>query len=158
MFLCGNIPHNKLLGIRMRSMEKLVSLHKHWINADALKQVVAMKVAGDSNLPEQIRNLAEMHSSFARLSVLYGLIYVVIEGYKELKIDNPKVDMLLAKEEFVDALRLFRNATFHYQKKAISEKAMKFLELEESENWISELHLSFKLFFEDVLPIREMVE
>jgi hypothetical protein len=139
-------------------MEKLVSLHKHWINADSVKQVVSAQVTKDSNLPDWVRQRVEMHSSFARLSVLYGLIYVVIEGYKELNFTNEKVDSLLAKEDFVDALRLFRNATFHYQKQAIPEKVMKFLELKESENWIRELHLYFKLFFEEALPIKEMIE
>ncbi|MDB1124258.1 hypothetical protein [Vibrio algarum] len=139
-------------------MEKLVSLHKHWINTDAVKQVVTVKIVEDSKLPNEIRQLAEMHSSFARLSVLYGLTYVVIEGYKELNFTNQKVDSLLAKEDFVDALRLFRNATFHYQKQAIPEKAMKFLELKESESWIRELHLAFKLFFEKALPIKELMD
>ncbi|HEO97970.1 MAG TPA: hypothetical protein ENO02_01565, partial [Epsilonproteobacteria bacterium] len=61
-------------------MEKLVSLHKHWINADAIKQVVMTKIGGDtSSLPDEIAQLAEIHSSFARLSVLYSLIYVIIE-------------------------------------------------------------------------------
>jgi hypothetical protein len=55
-------------------------------------------------------------------------------------------------------LRLFRNATFHYQKQAIPEKAMNFLELKESEVWIRELHLSFRLFFEEALPIKQMME
>lgn len=36
-------------------MEKLVALHKHWINADAIKQVVMTKIGGDSsNLPDEI--------------------------------------------------------------------------------------------------------
>ena len=139
-------------------MEKLVSLHKHWINADAVKQVVMTKIGADTGLPDELTGFAEMHSSFARLTVLYGLIYVVIEGYKELKCTDQKVDSLLEKNDFVDALRLFRNATFHYQKKAIPEKALKFLELKESEIWIRELHTAFKLYFEKVLPIKEMME
>ncbi|MBN2249413.1 MAG: hypothetical protein JW682_03625 [Campylobacterales bacterium] len=140
-------------------MEKLVSLHKHWINADAIKQVVMTKIGGDtSSLPDEIAQLAEIHSSFARLSVLYSLIYVIIEGYKELKYTNEQIDILLAQDDFVDALRLFRNAIFHYQKKPISEKALKFLELEESETWIRELHIAFKLFFEKELPMNEMLE
>lgn len=95
-------------------MEKLISLHKHWLNADAVKEVVATKFGSDHGLPEGLAEFAELHSSFARLSVLYGLIYVVIEGYKELKCTNPRVDELLSQEDFVDALRLFRNSTFHF--------------------------------------------
>ncbi len=139
-------------------MEELISLHKHWLNADAVKEVVTAKIGGDHGLPEGLTESAELHSSFARLSVLYGLIYVVVEGYKELKCANPKVDELLSQEEFVDALRLFRNSTFHYQKNPIPEKALKFLELPESESWIKALHLAFKKFFEAELPIKEMMD
>lgn len=139
-------------------MEELISLHKHWLNADAVKNVVTAKIGGDHGLPEGLAEYAELHSSFARLSVLYGLIYVVVEGYKELKYANPKVDELLSQEEFVDALRLFRNSTFHYQKNPIPEKALKFLELSESESWIKALHLAFKKFFEAELPIKEIMD
>lgn len=139
-------------------MEELISLHKHWLNADAVKNVVTAKIGGDHGLPEGLAEYAELHSSFARLSVFYGLIYVVVEGYKELKYANPKVDELLSQEEFVDALRLFRNSTFHYQKNPIPEKALKFLELPESENWIKALHLAFKKFFEAELPIKEIMD
>ncbi|MFM2484355.1 hypothetical protein [Celerinatantimonas yamalensis] len=139
-------------------MEELISLHKHWLNADAVKEVVATKVGGEHGLPEGLAEFAEFHSSFARLSVLYGLIYVVIEGYKELKCTNQKVDELLSQEEFVDALRLFRNSTFHYQKNPIPEKALKFLKFPESETWIRSLHLAFKKFFEAELPINEMMD
>ncbi|MFY4805648.1 hypothetical protein ACOTVJ_04535 [Aliarcobacter butzleri] len=140
-------------------MEKLVALHRHWINADAIKQIVTTKIGGEtSSLPDDIAQLAEIHSSFARLSVLYGLIYVVIEGYKELKYTNKLIDTLLAQNDFVDALRLFRNATFHYQQKPIPGKVLKFLELEESETWIRELHIAFKLFFEKELQMQEMLD
>lgn len=139
-------------------MKKLVALHKHWINADAIRQVVMTKIRGGNELSDELKQLAEMHSSYARLSVLYGLIFVVVDGYKELKYTNDKIDNLLTQDDFVDALRLFRNAIFHYQEEAISKKALKFLELEESETWIRELHIAFKLFFEKELPIQEMLE
>ena len=138
-------------------MEKLVSLHKHWVNADALKQVIAVKIEGGSNLPPSALDNAQMWSSFCRLSVFYGLIYVVVEGYRELKYSSKSIDELLDKTEFVDALRLFRNAIFHYQKVPIPEKALKLLELKESEEWIGQLHLSFKKFFEEQLPLKEIL-
>ncbi|HEY9017665.1 hypothetical protein [Thiomicrospira sp.] len=139
-------------------MEKLISLHKHWLKADALKEVAATKIEGDHGFKEGLLEFAEFHSSFARLSVFYGLIYVVVEGYKALKCTNPKVDELLSQEDFVDALRLFRNSTFHFQKELIPEKAMKFLELPESENWIRALHIAFKNFFEVELQIKEIMD
>tara|TARA_R110000764_G_C11017266_1_gene383843 strand:+ start:92 stop:529 length:438 start_codon:yes stop_codon:yes gene_type:complete len=136
---------------------KLVSLHKHWITADAIKQVVSSKVDVEAGLPEELQKLAESHSIFQRLTVLYSLLYVVVEGYRELKYENEIIDSLLAQDDYVDALRLFRNAIFHYQKQPIPEKAMKFLELKESELWIHKLHRSFGSFFEKELPIGETI-
>lgn len=133
-----------------------MSLHKHWLNADAIRQVYLTKVPDYDDYPEELSEFAQMFSSFARLSVLYGLVYVVIEGYKELKLQHKEVDELLSEKEFVDALRLFRNSTFHYQKQPIPEKALKFLNMAESEIWIRKLHSAFKKFFEDTLPVEEV--
>lgn len=137
-------------------MKELVSLHKHWLNADALRQVYLTKVPDYDEYPEELSEFAQMYSSFARLSVLYGLVYVVIEGYKELKLQHTEVDELLSEKEFVGALRLFRNSTFHYQKEPVPKKALKFLNMHESEIWIRKLHSAFKTFFEDSLFIEEI--
>lgn len=141
-------------------MKHMISLHKHWVVADAVKQVVMKQVDNDGSLqfPDALVEAAQFLSSFARLSVLYGLIYVVVEGYQELNCSDEAVDALLKRKEFVDALRLFRNATFHYQKEPVPEKLLKFLELPDSESWIRELHKALGKFFEKNLPIHEMLE
>ena len=136
----------------------LISLHKHWLNADAVKEVVNSPIKEGHGLPEELAKFAELQTSFAKLSVVYGLIYVVIEGYKELKCTDADIDELLAEAEFVDALRLFRNATFHFQKNPIPEKVMKFLDMPESEKWIRSLHRAFKMYFERNLPISEWLD
>ena len=80
-------------------------------------------IGSKSDPPKEILQFKEMHSSFSRLSVFYGLIFVVIKGYIELDFANEGVDLLLTNESFCRCMRLFRNATFHYQKQAIPEKA-----------------------------------
>ncbi|MEJ6122439.1 hypothetical protein MT390_11295 [Vibrio sp. 2-Bac 85] len=80
-------------------------------------------IESKSDLPKEMLQFKEMHSSFSRLSVFYGLIFVVIKGYIELDFANEGVDLLLTNESFCRCMRLFRNATFHYQKQAIPEKA-----------------------------------
>jgi len=138
-------------------MEKIVSLYRHWVTADSIKESISFKFDTHGKAPAELEELANLHSANSRLSVFYGLIYVVIEGYKELKYQDPKIDSLLNNEEFVDALRLFRNSTFHYQKKLVPEKILKFLELHESEKWIKDLHHSFETFFEETLHIGEII-
>ncbi|MGI2069249.1 hypothetical protein [Shewanella baltica] len=133
----------------------MVALHSHWLNADAVKVVINTSISIDESFPCEIQKLSQLHSSFRRVSVFYSLLYVVVEGYQELKSFDEKVDLLLEAEDFVNALRLFRNATFHYQKAPIPEKAMKFLEADNSEYWIQELHSAFRQYFEKQLPIQE---
>ncbi|WP_018694166.1 hypothetical protein [Algicola sagamiensis] len=132
-------------------MEKLVALHKHWLIADSIMQFVMAPIDKDSILPEESRQSVEMHSAWLRLLVLYSLIYVVIEGYEELKMTNEKIDYLLSNREFVNKLKRLRNGTFHYQEKPIPDKVMDFLELKDSEIWINQLHKSFGLFFHENL-------
>ncbi|MGF1747139.1 hypothetical protein [Vibrio cionasavignyae] len=133
----------------------MVALHSHWLNADAVKVVSNTDIPVDESFPIEIQKLSQLHSSFRRICVFYSLLYVVVEGYRELNSSDEKVDSLLEAVDFVDALRLFRNATFHYQKTPISEKAMKFLETDNSELWIQELHSSFRQYFEKQLLIEE---
>jgi hypothetical protein len=44
-----------------------------------------------------------------------ALLYVTVEGFLELKIDNPEIGSLLSEQHPVD-LKLFRNSVFHPQK------------------------------------------
>jgi hypothetical protein len=82
----------------------------------------------------------------------------VIEGYRELGQTFEPLDTLLQQEEYVDLLRLFRNATFHYQEDPMSEKIVRFLDKRDSEHWIRELNRQFQAFFLKVLPIDEALQ
>ena len=140
-------------------MKKLLSLHKHWITADSIKQVIFTGtdyVAGKES-DNTLLEYAKIHSSYSRLAVMYGLIYVVIEGYNELKLTDTRIDELLQDSKYIDQLRLFRNATFHYQKSPITAKELGFLEAEGGEHWVRELHYAFENYFERVFPVNEVL-
>src|SRR4051794_23802549 len=102
-------------------MNKLVALYKHWCIADFIKVRVAfdisreLRAGADAGLSKFLLESAELHSAFLTLQVWYALLYVVVEEYKELKLRNCEIDKLLSEADRVDLLRLFRNATFHYQ-------------------------------------------
>jgi hypothetical protein len=82
------------------------------------------------------------------LTYSYSNLYLVIEGWKELGLKDEKIDKLLTSP-YVDRLRRFRNATFHYQKEPLSPKHMEFFGTEEerTEDWIDELYNEFARFF-----------
>jgi len=87
------------------------------------------------------------------IEVYYALLYVVVEGYRAMEYKAQAIDDLLQKEEYVEQLRRFRNAIFHFQKTPITEKFLNFLEAKDSEHWIKELHAEFEKYFHANLPI-----
>ena len=139
--------------------KELVALHKHWCIADSVKQVVSSHLPEKSRqtktrkLPDDLAALGEAHSEFMRLQVWYALLFVVIEGYRALDHKSVEVEKLLSNEEMVNALRLFRNAVFHYQKDPLTEKLLGFLDTKDSEAWIGKLNYELKNHLEALLPI-----
>jgi hypothetical protein len=76
---------------------------------------------------------------------LYWLasLFVVSEGWKALKIDDPQINRLI--DEHWDSLRLFRNAVFHFQPE--DRKHKQFFDVDKF-NWAEELHAALCTFFE----------
>jgi hypothetical protein len=112
-----------------------IAPHRHWCRADAIKYVLYGGRPPKKEIPEELRQVAELHSQFLRLEVFYSLIYVVIEGYRELSFQYEKVEVLLEQADYVDRLRRFRNAVFHYQRDPINLKLIDFLDAKDSEKW-----------------------
>jgi len=141
-------------------MIELTALYKHWCIADSVKQFITAEVAipETAQLPEAFVQVAQLHSSFMRLSVWYSLLRVVVEGYQELKLSDPKVDEFLQKTEYVEALRRFRNAMFHYQADPFSEKLMAFLQFQEATDWARGLNKALESCLQKLLPIEETIE
>ena len=141
-------------------MIEIAALYKHWVIADSVKQFITAEVTipETAQLPEAFVQVAQRHSSFMRLSVWYSLLRVVVEGYQELKLSDPKVDEYLQKTEYVEALRRFRNAMFHYQADPFSEKLMAFLQLHDATNWARGLNKALESCLQKLLPIEETFE
>jgi len=97
-------------------------------------------------------------SMFHAVSVWYALLYVVVEGYRELDLHDKAVDSVLSEGNYVEELRRFRNAIFHYQEQVISPKIMEFLEAKDSEIWIRRLNRALDRFLTNALGIKEDLE
>src|ERR1035438_1862649 len=50
-----------------------------------------------------------------KMCLWYGMLFVVVEGWREAKLSDPEVDRLLASPN-TELLRRFRNGMFHFQK------------------------------------------
>lgn len=141
---------------------ELAALHKHWLAAGAVnvhlrRSMKSPERLETGGLPEPLAAMAEKWSAFEVLRVWYSLLYVVAEGYQELKLHDDAVDGLLAQGDYLQTLRLFRNATFHFQKDPFSPKILGFLTTPESEVWVKDLDRAFKRLFERELKIEEVL-
>lgn len=139
----------------------LASLHKHFLAADAVKQLLFVQIPTDpskSGLGPELAEVAQQFSAMLRLQVFYALIYVVVDGYKELGCEDIEVDRLLQNQAFVASMRRFRNANFHFQEDPFSPKLVDFLHAEGSEDWVRALYLALDAFFTEHLQLKEVLK
>lgn len=147
------------------NMVKLAALHRHWILADAIRVVLQQKTTTPAQEELAIKRFGPEYIAFGehasmvcRMQVWYSLLYVVVEGYRELRQSYEPLEVVLAKEEYVDLLRRFRNATFHFQRDPLNDKLIDFLEKKDSEIWIYDLNKQLEAFLTQSLPIKETIE
>jgi hypothetical protein len=136
--------------------EKVGALHRYWVRADAIRELI--KKNQIFGIRSRKNRLIYDLDIFLIIETYYSLLYVVIEGYKEINIEDKNINILLQENNYVDFLRLFRNSIFHYQKEPISEKTLKFLETKDSEIWINKLNIALKKYFEENLKIKEIYD
>jgi hypothetical protein len=85
------------------------------------------------------------------MSYWYAGLFVVIEGWKCLKLQDEKINELLTSKN-VDLLRQYRNGTFHFQKKYYDDKFLKFiLDGENCVEWVRTLNEEFGRYFHEIL-------
>lgn len=129
----------------MQSQASHLALVKYWLTADLLRTSFFRSFSASNST-----HLAEAHGELGLayywvsgpgiLSSLWiGAVYVVIEGYHELDLIDPELDRLL-KSNFVDSVRLYRNAVFHFQSDSFHEKYQPVLESFEAKQWLDDVH------------------
>jgi len=137
---------------------RLASLHRYWVTADAIKVRMLLDVPGDPKMPKSLQDIGQELSRVQTIIVFYGLVYVVIEGFRQLQCKDEAIEALLAEGEYVGLLRRFRNVVFHYQEDPFDARLIDFLNAKESEIWMQKLYAAFEAFFLRVLPIREAID
>jgi hypothetical protein len=127
--------------------EALHALHRYYIWANTMRThfyELVPKVVADTTKdrfsPQAIE--ADLYMSF-----WYGELYVVIEGYHELKLSDPAIDALLTSPN-VALLKRYRNGVFHFQKEYFDDRFLDFmLHGKDAAAWVSELNRAFGAFF-----------
>jgi hypothetical protein len=127
------------------SDERVLALHRYFLQANRMRvdyykllQEVGASSVDDDGFSEQ----------YIYLSLWYGCLYVVVEGWGELGLSHGSVDPLLGDDSLVALLKRFRNGAFHYQRTYWDDRFLKFVsEGERSAQWARELNSAFGRFF-----------
>lgn len=76
----------------------------------------------------------------------YSSLFVVCEGWKDLKLSDPTTDALLADPN-LEILRRFRNGACHYQPDYLDPRFMDFQSAPGTVKWIRDLSGAFGTWF-----------
>jgi len=79
---------------------------------------------------------------FAYIHLWLSLLYVVADGFKELKLSDAAASPII--DAHLDELRVFRNQVFHFQKKTYKREQFHGVD---QFNWAEKLHTAFQKFF-----------
>jgi hypothetical protein len=124
----------------MPDEEEGISLLRYFLWADCLRNSFekALRQTGCVDISS-----SEGFNVAMYMSLWYGCLYAVIEGWYALSLKEREIDSLLTSPH-VSLLRRYRNATFHYQKKYMHEKFTDFIyEGESSAVWVRAVHDAF---------------
>ena len=122
----------------------VVALHRYFIWADRMRVHFNQILRAKDTMPKGDFNL----ETFLYISYWYGGMYVVIEGWKELKLSDPQIESLLHSPN-VELLRRYRNGAFHFQQDYFDQRFLGFMEKKDTVSWIRELREQFSRYFLD---------
>lgn len=124
----------------------MLALHRYLAWADAMRahSEKVMPAAQGKGLDDVNVGLALMYFAY-----WFSTLYVVIEGYRSLKLNDDAIEKLLEDKDKVDILRRYRNTIFHFQPEYFDDRNVAFMN---SANtilpWLKELRIAFAKFIE----------
>ena len=123
------------------------TLHRYYIWANWMRlhfYDLVPKIA-ENQKPDRFSN--EVIEADMYTSLWYGELYVVIEGYHELKLSDPTIDALLTSPN-VALLKRYRHGVFHFQKAHFDAGFIAFMrDAKDPAQWVGELNRAFGAFF-----------
>ena len=135
--------------------EDLFSLHRYFIWSLRLKEVFedALRRLGGFSQNQMNAFFVDDRGQF--MSYWYAALYVVVEGYQELRLSDPEIDRLI-RSPHVELLRRYRNGVFHYQKKYFDEQFSGFMGPPETVEWVRSLSSELGRYFHEQIDKRDI--
>jgi hypothetical protein len=145
------------------SQLKVMALHRYWISANRLREKFEEALVCPA-WNQRFKEASEQGPVAAALCVFsddpgifmnqwYGALFVVVEGWRELKLKDKEIDGLL-KDKKVELLKRYRNGVYHFQAKYFNERLSNFAAEKDSVPWVRQLNSAFGRYFLEVLDER----
>jgi hypothetical protein len=124
-----------------RTIAGFLALHRYFIWANRMRTHFDNILSG----AVPVKNFEI--ESWLYMSYWYAGLYVVIEGWRELQLNDAVIDSLLRSPN-VELLRRYRNGVFHFQKAYMDDRFMAFITEGVNEvAWVRELNEQLGRFF-----------
>jgi len=126
------------------------TLHKYFIWANRMRTHFdeALSFSVNNKIDTKAKNKKFEIEADMYMSLWYGLLYVVIEGWRELKLHDEKIDLLISDKN-TELLRKYRNGAFHFNKIDNNTRFQKFFEEQSTVQWTRGLNKEFSRWFLD---------
>ena len=146
--------HREIIEVRTALNQKalnsaLNSLHRYyiWANRMRLHFDGKLPVVSEQLKKEPQRSTFEFIEANLYMSYWYGGLYVVIEGWQQLRLSDSTIDELLASPN-VRLLKEYRNGVFHFQRAYFDKRFTNFMtEGENVVDWVRDLNRAFGEYF-----------
>lgn len=127
------------------ALERILAWARYLFWADGSRRRFVDLLESSANVDEA----ADRWHFFGLMSGWYAAEYVVVEGWKEARLQEDTIDELLGRcADLVDLLRRYRNGVFHYQPRLIEQRFLDLLNHgEEAVQFVHYLHNEFLRYY-----------
>lgn len=115
------------------------TLHTYWMAARQMQKRFEEELVRGDSMREPIKNVFMNH--------WYGALYIVIEGWRSLRLRDAVIRDLLRRRGLVELLRNYRNGVFHYHRRPWEGPFRGLIANERTVPWIRSLTDEFGRWF-----------
>ena len=130
---------------------EVFSLHRYFVHANFMRHCFFEQLKAEG-VPKELSSETKAFMDF-----WYAGLYIVIEGWLELKLSDSAIDELLRSPN-VDLLKRYRNGVCHFQRKYFDPRFMNLIQDKSVVQWLHALNREFGRFFSEYLRTHDRAE
>src|SRR6266480_2170070 len=138
-------------------MPPIFSLHRYWIYSNRMREYFEAALSASQQDSTSLAKETDPTKAIVEaakfsigpgifMSYWYGSLYVVIEGWKQLQLTDPKIHPLIASPN-VKLLKKYRDGVFHFQRNFGEDRFKGFLSWRILSAWVRAIHSEFGRYF-----------